>query len=84
MGAIVGAITYFATASLSQPIMNAVAQALNVNMPVGIQDPGSALGGMLGFLLLDLILYPGFGALGGLVTASILKPKPVDPTAPRP
>ena len=80
VGALFGAIVYFLTASLSEPIMLAVMKALNVNLPVGVQNPGSALGGTFFWLVVDLVLYPLFGALGGLVTASLGAPKPVDPT----
>ncbi len=51
--------------------MSSLAQALKVegDLPFGTQNPGSALGGMLFFLVFDIVLYPLFGALGGLITA---------------
>lgn len=81
VGAIVGVITYLLTASLSAPLMTSMMQTLNMNLPTGMQNPGSVLGWALILLVIDLVLYPLFGGLGGLITANILKPKPADPTA---
>ena len=78
VGALIGAAVYYLTASLSAPIMISLAQALKVegDLPFGTQDPGSALGGMLFFLVLDIVLYPLFGALGGFITANLTKDRP--------
>jgi hypothetical protein len=75
VGAVIGAGVYYLTASLSTPIMNSLAQTLNIQgeLPFGTQNPGSALGGMLVFLAFDIVLYPLFGALGGLITANLIK-----------
>ncbi len=81
VGAIVGGITYYLTASLSEPLMTSMMKAFNMTLPVGMQNPGSAFGGALFWLVVDLVLYPSFGALGGLIAANLLKPKPADPTA---
>lgn len=75
VGAFIGAVVYYLTASLSTPIMNSLAQALKVAVPFGTQESGSALGGMLVFLAFDIVLYPVFAALGGLITVSLTKPK---------
>ena len=86
VGALLGAVVYFLTASISAPIMEGLMRTFNMNLPTPIaaQDPASAIGGTLAFLVLDLILYPGFGALGGLITANMGQPKVADPTAPKP
>ncbi len=86
VGALVGFVVYYLTASVSAPLMDGLAKALNINLPTPIsaQDPSSAIGGALFFLAVDLILYPGFGALGGLIAANMNAPKVVDPTAPKP
>jgi hypothetical protein len=78
VGALIGAVVYYLTASLSAPIMSSLAQSLNVqgDLPFKTQDPGSALGGMLFFFVIDIVLYPLFGALGGLITASLAKDRP--------
>lgn len=75
VGALIGAVVYFLTASLSAPIMDSLVQALKVegDLPFGAQNPGSALGGTLFFLAVDIVLYPLFGALGGLVMANITR-----------
>ena len=75
VGALIGAVVYYLTASLSRPIMNSLAQALSVDVPFGTQESGSALGGMLVFLAFDIVLYPLFAALGGLITVNLTKPK---------
>ncbi len=85
VGALIGFVVYFATASISAPLMDAVARALNVqsDLQLGTQNPGSALGGALFFMAVDLVLYPLFGALGGLVTATIInKPAAGQPASP--
>ncbi len=83
VGALVGAVVYYLTASLSAPLMAQLLQALNVqsDLSIGTQNPGSALGGSLFWLVLDIVLYPGFGALGGLVTANLLKRRSANPPA---
>ncbi len=75
IGALIGAVVYFATASISAPIMEGMMRALDVqsDLQFGAQNPGSALGGTLTFMVIDLVLYPIFGALGGLVTANIIR-----------
>ena len=75
VGAVIGAMVYYLTASLSAPILSSLAQTLNVqgDLPFKTQDPGSALGGTLFFLVIDIVLYPLFGALGGLIAANLAK-----------
>lgn len=73
VGAFIGALVYLPTAAISGPIMQSVMQSLNVqDVPVPQSGAGGLLGGMLIWLLIDIVLYPLFGALSGLVTASIL------------
>ncbi len=81
IGALIGAVVYYATASLSEPLMTSVMQALDIQggLSLGTQNPASAPGGALVFLLVDIILYPIFGALGGLVTWNILKGRSSQP-----
>jgi hypothetical protein len=75
IGAVVGFGVYLLTAAITAPIMQGLIRALEVEGGLFPQplDSGGALGGALFFLLVDLGLYPLFGALGGLITANMLK-----------
>ncbi len=86
VGAIIGAPIYILTSSISGPIMQSLARALNVQSDLAFGGQTAPDNGLTMLLLLgiDLVLYPAFGALGGLITASMNAPKPVDPTAPKP
>jgi hypothetical protein len=73
-GAFIGVLANLIFSPLTLPIMQRVAEALDL----GDVLPGSgggfvaALSSALVFLLIDLVAYPLFGALGGLLTASIM------------
>lgn len=71
-GTVIGALVYLPTAAISGPIMDSVFKGLNMNVPVTQPGAGGLIGGLLIWFLIDIVLYPGFGALGGLVTTSIL------------
>jgi len=75
IGAVVGFGVYLLTAAVTAPIMEGLIRALEVQGDVFPQplNSGGTLGGALFFLLVDLGLYPLFGALGGLITASMAK-----------
>jgi hypothetical protein len=75
IGAALGFGVFLLTAAISTPIMENLARALKIegDMPFGSASPGGSLGGALIFLVLDLVLYPLFGALGGLITANIAR-----------
>lgn len=77
VGAVVGFGVFLLTAAISGPIMESLARSLQVEgeMP---WDSGGTWGGIAGaifFLILDIVLYPLFGALGGLITANMGKGK---------
>ncbi len=81
-GTIIGALVYLPTAAISNPIMESVLQSLNVtDLPPTSQGPGGLFIGMLIWFVIDIVLYPAFGALAGLVTTSILNRKPAPPAA---
>jgi hypothetical protein len=76
IGAFVGVVVYSATSFLSIPIFASLAQAFQVEGNLPIQS-GVSLGSVAAtaffFLTIDAILYPIFGALSGLIAASLTK-----------
>ncbi len=80
-GAVIGALVYLPTAAISGPIMDSVFKALNMNVPMPQQGAGSLIGATLIWFLIDIVLYPGFGALSGLVTASLVNRNQTTPAA---
>jgi hypothetical protein len=75
IGAVVGFGVYLLTAAITAPIMEGLIRALELqgDLPPQAIDSGGTLGGAIFFLLVDLVLYPLFGALGGLITANVAK-----------
>jgi hypothetical protein len=75
IGAVVGFGVYLLTAAITAPIMEGLLRALEVQGDLFPQplNSGGTLGGALFFLLVDLGLYPLFGALGGLIMANMAK-----------
>jgi len=73
-GAFIGVLAHLIFSPLTLPIMQRVAEA----MDIGDALPGSgggfaaALTSAFIFMLVDLVAYPLFGALGGLITASVM------------
>jgi hypothetical protein len=82
IGAVLGFGVFLLTAAISAPIMESLARSLQVegDMPFGSASPGGSLGGALIFLIIDIVLYPLFGALGGLITANMAKSRENSPT----
>lgn len=73
IGTVIGAVVFLLTSSLSLPIMNALARALQVE---GALSNGGLLenaGVAFGFFIADAILYPLFGALGAMIAANITR-----------
>ncbi len=76
VGALIGAIVFALGSSLTIPIMNKLASLAEIgDMPFGSMGAGSVLGSTLVFLLIDGLLYPAFGAIGGAVAASLYQKK---------
>ncbi len=71
IGALFGTLVYITTSALSMPLMNRLAEAFDLegDLPFKSSGPWGILGPALVFLVLDLILYPAFGAVSGLITA---------------
>ena len=76
IGAVVGAVVFAITSSLSVPLFASLARFLQVEGDLPF-SPGFGFAEVAGltffFLIVDAILYPIFGALGGLITASMIK-----------
>jgi hypothetical protein len=72
-GAILGFFVFLVTGPLLTSIFRGLAQSLQVQgMPLEPSAGGNTAAAFV-FLLVDAVLYPLFGALGGLVTASLMK-----------
>ena len=78
VGAFLGAVVFFATASISGPILESLARTLQVegDLPIGAGTPAEYLSQTLIFLVIDVVLYPLFGALSGFIAANMGKAKP--------
>jgi hypothetical protein len=75
-GALIGAIVFAIGSSLTIPIMNKLAELLDMSDQLfGDLGSGSLLGSTLVWLVIDLVLYPAFGAIGGAVAASLYQKK---------
>jgi hypothetical protein len=81
VGAVLGFGVYLLTAAVTNPILLSLARTLDVDLNLPEAGAGGALGGALFFLLLDLIAYPLFGALGGLITANMGNKSTAPPAA---
>jgi hypothetical protein len=73
-GAVFGALIYLLTGWLSTPIFNSLARALQVgDLPFRSGGIAELLITTSVFFVLDLVLYPLFGALGAMIAASFMK-----------
>jgi hypothetical protein len=76
IGAVVGAIVFAVTSSFSMPMLRNIADALEAQgFHTGLTPGFWGFFGIGFFACLNLMLYPLFGALGGLVAASIFRKK---------
>jgi len=73
IGALVGAVVFAITSSLSVPLMNSLAKALEIEGDLPFKTGGieAILVQVIIFLILNLVLYPIFGAIGGLLGAGV-------------
>ena len=81
LGAAIGFVVFLATGPLLTSIFNGLANTLQVqgDLPFESATPSGNIVAAAGFLVVDLVLYPLFGALGGLVTANLMKPQKPQP-----
>jgi hypothetical protein len=75
IGAVIGIFVFLLTSSLSLPVMNALARALQVQGDIPLPNGGllENAGMAFGFFIGDAILYPLFGALGAVIAANLTK-----------
>jgi len=83
VGAFVGAVIFLDTGAISQPMMNQLWQTLQIEGDNPFQDGGFAMIALqaLIFLIINLVLYPLFGALSSMISANLLWRKPAAPAA---
>ncbi len=75
IGAVIGVFVFLVTSPLSIPLMNALALNLGVqgDMPFRSSTIGEIVATAFIFLVVDAVLYPLFGALGGVIAAALTK-----------
>ena len=77
IGAFVGVVVFAATSFISMPLFARLAEYFQVEGDLPFRtDPGAVLASTFAFFLLNLVAYPLFGALSGLVGASLLRKPP--------
>jgi hypothetical protein len=81
IGAFVGVVVYAATSFISMPLFARLAETFQVqgDLPFRTGGPGAVLASAFFFFMLDVVAYPLFGAISGLVGASLLR-KPQEAT----
>lgn len=78
IGAFVGVVVYALTSFISMPLYANMARFFEIegDLPFDTVSPSSVLASTFIFFLLDVVLYPLFGAISGFITASLLVKKP--------
>jgi len=78
-GTLAGAVVFLVTGALSMPLIESMASGLQVEGDLPFQT-GGGFGGVFTaamlFMALNLVLYPIFGAVGGVIGAGLLWKKP--------
>ena len=84
VGAILGFGIYLALGALTGPMLENFLKTIVPpdQLPPQAFDTASPLAGALFWLVVDIFLYPAFGALGGLIAASMKKPASQNITTP--
>lgn len=79
IGTFVGTLVFLVTGALSMPIFESMARGMQVEGDLPFQG-GSGIWGIFAaavfFLILNLVLYPIFGAVGGMIGAGLIWKKP--------
>ena len=75
IGVFVGAVVYALTSFISLPLFASVARMFEIEGDLPFQDAGlpSVIASTFFFLVVNAVLYPLFGAISGLITASLLR-----------
>jgi hypothetical protein len=75
VGAVIGAVVYAITSPLSIPLFNSLARFLQIegDLPFGGLGLWEIVASAFFFLVVDAVLYPLFGAIAGMITASLIR-----------
>jgi len=78
IGVLVGMVVYALTSFITAPMIASLMRAFQIqgNMPSFASNLGFTFGSLAFFFCLDIILYPIFGALGGLLGAGVFWKEP--------
>jgi hypothetical protein len=78
IGAFVGVVVFALTSFISMPLFNSLARSLEIEGDLPWEAGGfpTLVASAFFFLVVDAIAYPLFGALSGLITASLLRQEP--------
>ena len=78
IGALVGVVVSALTSSLSMPLFERLARLFQIegDLPFQAGGAGAVITQSLIFLVINAVVYPIFGALSGLITASLFWKKP--------
>ena len=78
VGAIVGLLLFPLTSAITSPLFASVARALQIegDLPFTTSEAGSPMRSTLIFFVVDVILYPLFGAISGFVATKLLVREP--------
>jgi hypothetical protein len=78
VGAFVGVVVYASTSFISMPMLVSLARFFQIqcDLPIQTQRFSSVVASAFFFLILDAVAYPLFGAISGLVGASLIKGNP--------
>jgi hypothetical protein len=83
IGAFVGVVVYAATSFISMPLMARLADYLQVqgDLPFRTGGPGAVIASTFFFFMMNIVAYPLFGAISGLVGASLMRKPPAAPAS---
>jgi hypothetical protein len=78
IAALFGAVVFAVTSAISMPLFNSLARFFQVegDIPIGQGGFWAIAAQVIFFLILDLVLYPIFGAIGGLIGSALIWKKP--------
>ncbi len=84
VGAVLGAGVYLVTSPLSVPLFNSLWRAFQIEgeSPFRFGTLADYVSQAFVFLVIDAVLYPIFGALSGMITASLAKGQAPSALAP--
>lgn len=71
VGVLVGAVVYALTSVITLPMMQSLARTLDVDLPMQGSDASAIVGSLIFFVVANMVLYPIFGAIGGLLGAGL-------------